>query len=144
MPRTSTGGQRRDPARSATASEINDPAPPARTPSSTVTIRSWRPASAIICGSRGRTTRTSQTVTSLPSAEQDVGGFLGGLDHLADRQEAHRAGLLGLPRPDQAGAEARADLVGADVAGRRAGPADGGRTGQAEGGLQHDRHLLGR
>jgi hypothetical protein len=56
----------------ATASTICEPTLPAMIPSSAVTTSSWRAASAIIAGSRGLHTRTSQTVASMPSAARSA------------------------------------------------------------------------
>ena len=85
------------------ASAMKLPAPPLRIPSSTVTTKLCRPASATITGSSGRTTRTSHSVASTPSSGKKSGGFLGGFDQLADRQDADRP----VARADQPGAQAR-------------------------------------
>ena len=59
-----------------------------RRPSSTVTTARCVAASASIAGSSGLTTRASHTVTDTPSAREPVGGLLGGVEHLADADDA--------------------------------------------------------
>ena len=86
VPSTSTGTAG---ARAPMRSSIAMPMPPSRMPSSHVTTARWRAASASMSASSGAQQRTSQTVTSTPVGAERVGGLLGGLDELADGEDAH-------------------------------------------------------
>ena len=116
-PRRGTSG-----AIACTWSAIVMPMPPSRMPSSTVTTtpvaRRRRRSSP---GRAARTQRTSHTVASMPCVGQRGGGLLGGVDHLADGEDAHasrrRARSRRAGRPD-------ADLVLADLRRRAVRVAD--------------------
>jgi len=94
------------------------PAPPLRIPSSTVTTKACLPASAIMIGSSGRTTLTSRA-RPLPLVSEEGGRLLGRLEQLAHSEDADRA----VPGTDAPGRQARADLVGRHLTGRRLGEA---------------------
>ena len=122
------------------ASTMNAPAPPWRTPSSAVTTRAWRAASASMSGSGGDTTRTSHTVAATPFGQQLVGGQQAGFDELAHPEQADGA----VARSAAGGRAAPAHLALVNVAGGGLGEADGGGPRELEGGAQHRADLLGR
>ena len=64
----------------------------------------------------------------MPSVEQDAGRLLGGLDHLADGQDAD---LAVCPRRTRRARQPEPDLVGPTSRAAPFGVADGGRTVQA-------------
>ena len=98
MPRTSTGGLRLVSTRSATASAINDPGPAG--PHAVLDGHDQVVTAGVgdHLGVEGAHHPDVPDGHLVALGRQDVGGFLGGFDHLSDRQDADRAGLLACPR----------------------------------------------